>query len=453
MKGIASLEAAGTTCTAEASAADTGEIPMQAARFALVIYSKPGVEVLELAEGTPLVLGRGFPAEIQVDDPEVSRQHVRILLRAGQVELEDLGSRNGTRLQGQCIRKKAWLPGMQLEIGSTRLELVKSVRPTQDVQSMRGHVLEDPAMVELYELAARCARVDVPVLVLGETGTGKEHLAHTLHRLSARAERPLRAINCGAIPATLTERTLFGHERGAFTGADRRAPGVFQEAHGGVVFLDEVGELSAGAQTSLLRVLETGQVRRVGSSVEERVDVRVVAATHCDLAAMVERGTFRRDLYYRLNTLTLEVPPLRRRLGDLPALVESFIDAARQQWGVDVAGVDPAVLQRLGDYEWPGNIRQLRNVIERACLTAEGGVLREVKLPDPKPQEVSGRRPHAGALDQGALKERIKSYEAEIIAGALERSGGNRKSAAQSLGLPLRTFFRKLKEHELGGEG
>jgi transcriptional regulator with PAS, ATPase and Fis domain len=289
------------------------------------------------------------------------------------------------------------------------------------------------------------------VLILGETGTGKEHLATTVHAESPRRGAPFKAINCGAIPEGLTESILFGHERGAFTGADRRSKGVFDEASGGVVFLDEIGELSTPAQKVLLRVLETKKMTRVGGTTEVDADARIVAATHCDLARMVDDGTFRADLLYRLNTIVIELPPLRERLDELDPLIDLFLQDVRKEWGIEVSGIDPDAMNLLKSYPWPGNIRQLRNVIERAAIVAKDARIRPADLPhavfgDGEPVEAAEESTEAETeIPAAGLKPLIRGYEARVIATALRRTGGSRHAAAKLLRIPLRTLFRKMK--------
>jgi DNA-binding NtrC family response regulator len=230
-----------------------------------------------------------------------------------------------------------------------------------DVGPMRPNlaapVVASDNMRRLYDLVARVARTTLPVLVLGETGSGKELVAHAVHQHSPRSKGPFKALNCATIPANLLESVFFGHERGAFTGADRQAPGIFEQAQGGTVFLDEVGELSAQAQAALLRVLETRRLVRVGGNREIEVDVRVVAATHRDLSAMVRAGTFREDLMFRLDALTLRVPPLRERKEEIAPLAELFLARASEQWGTGTKRLSEDARESLEAYAWPGNVR------------------------------------------------------------------------------------------------
>jgi DNA-binding NtrC family response regulator len=294
----------------------------------------------------------------------------------------------------------------------------------------------------------RAAAANVPVLVLGETGVGKEHVAHALHRESPRRDRPFVVVNCAAIPASLLESTLFGHERGAFTGAAARAMGVFERASGGVLFLDEIGDLGSGAQIALLRAIETRRISRVGASLEIPVDVRIVTATHCDLEAMIEDGTFRQDLYYRLNGVALEVPPLRERQDEIAPLVQQFLLQATRDWGVRLREVTPDAMDHLRRCNWPGNVRQLRHAVERAALLATHETIGVADLPD---YVVADAKPLAGAIATGppildlALRQHLRRYERALIEEALRRAGGNRQAAAALLRIPLRTLFRKVR--------
>jgi transcriptional regulator with GAF, ATPase, and Fis domain len=327
-------------------------------------------------------------------------------------------------------------------------------------------------MRELLETAGRVAASRVPVVLHGETGTGKEVLARLIHEGSPRRHKRMVRVNCGAIPATLVESTLFGHEKGAFTGAVAQQKGVFEEADGGTVFLDELGELPLGAQTALLRVLETGSLSRVGSTREIAVDVRLVAATHRDLEAMVAEGTFRADLYYRLSTVTLEIPPLRERVDEIEPLLRRFVRQASEAGGHPAPVIEDEAIALLLGYRWPGNVRELRNAIERAVVVARDGLVRAADLPArvqaaraAEPPVVAAR-PSPGAGDTGPvafedppsmdvaaapsaaapeLRSRLQQVEAQAIQAAMEAAGWKRAEAARRLGMPLRTLARKIK--------
>ncbi|NOY91446.1 MAG: FHA domain-containing protein [Deltaproteobacteria bacterium] len=311
-------------------------------------------------------------------------------------------------------------------------------------------VIESAPMRELYRLVDRVAVSELPVLVIGETGSGKELVARAIHERGTRQGQPLRAVNCGALPQNLIESELFGHERGAFTGADTEHPGLFEQAHGGTLLLDEVGELSQGAQAALLRVLETRRVKRVGGVEERDVDVRVVAATHRDLHAEVARGAFRQDLLYRLDGMTLRVPPLRERVEEIVPLASRFLLEAQRNAASPVSDIDAEARHRLETHDWPGNVRELRNVIERASVLCQGNIISVVDLPErlrggSSEQQPVSQPPEADA--SAAFKERVRRYEVDLIVDALRRAGGNQTLAAKLLEMPLRTLVHKLKSY------
>jgi DNA-binding NtrC family response regulator len=306
-------------------------------------------------------------------------------------------------------------------------------------------VVKNPAMKQVMATVKRLAHSTVAVLIHGETGTGKEVIARAIHDGGPRRSQPLRCINCAAIPGMLIESVLFGHEQGAFTGADKQARGIFEQADGGTVLLDEIGELAAPAQAALLRVLETKKVTRVGGEKESEVDVRVLAATHRDLEAMALAGAFRQDLWYRLNTVTLRIPPLRERVDEIRPLAERFLKEARRQAGAEVRTIDPRALAALEGYAWPGNVRELRNVIERAVVLAEGSTI----LPGDLTDRVRGGARAAASEPEpsdepGDYREHVRRYEAELILRALHKHNGNQTEAARSLNLPLRTLVHKI---------
>ncbi|HOX46495.1 MAG TPA: sigma 54-interacting transcriptional regulator [Myxococcota bacterium] len=312
-------------------------------------------------------------------------------------------------------------------------------------------VIRSPATVEVYRVVERLARSSIPVLIFGETGTGKEMVARAIHQQSKRSAKPIRCVNCGGIPAQLVESTLFGHEKGAFTGAERQAAGVFESADGGSVLLDEIGELPPAAQAALLRVLETKRFTRVGSTKELEVDVRILAATHKDLEAMAKAGTFREDLLYRLNAMTLRLPPLRERVEEIEPLALYFLTQACQADGRKVAGIAPEALDLLRQHDWPGNVRELRNAIERAVVITRGPRLEVEDLPERvrehgrlAPQPAAEAAP-GGAPSEINLKSEMNRLEAELIRKALVRSHWDRNLAASSLGLPLRTLSHKMQ--------
>jgi two-component system, NtrC family, response regulator AtoC len=330
------------------------------------------------------------------------------------------------------------------------------VAPTTGEEGSAPLVLADN-MRRLYELAARAARTTLPVLVLGETGAGKELVARTIHERSARSDKPFKPLNCATIPANLIESVLFGHERGAFTGADKQSLGLFEQAHGGTVFLDEVGELSAPAQAALLRVLELKRIVRVGGSRELDVDVRVVAATHRDLAAMARAGQFREDLMFRLDALTLQVPPLRERRAEIRPLADAFLARARHAFAVSACGFGDDVYEALESYDWPGNVRQLKNAVERAAAVCAGDTIELEDLPAQiADAPLRDSVPPVVATPQGfrPLPERVREFEMAIIREAMDKAHGNQAQAARMLGVPRRTLANKVHAYGMveGGE-
>ncbi|HSP77637.1 MAG TPA: sigma-54 dependent transcriptional regulator, partial [Myxococcaceae bacterium] len=314
----------------------------------------------------------------------------------------------------------------------------------------------EPVRVLLRQVE-KLAPVGTTILVTGESGTGKELVARALHARSPRAAMPFVAVNCGAIPAGLLESELFGHVRGAFTDARTARRGLFSEADGGTLFLDEVGELPPPAQVKLLRVLQEGEIRPVGESRAERVDVRVIAATLRDLGRLVERGEFREDLYYRLNVVNLRVPPLRERPGDVPLLAQAFLARFNRELNREspVRGFSPEAEALLSTYAWPGNVRELENAVERAVLLAEGSLILPENLPErlwapPAPGSSPPSPPPGGPPSPEAnlsLKRAIRELEESYIRAALRRTRGNRTRAAEVLELSHRALLYKIKEY------
>jgi DNA-binding NtrC family response regulator len=307
--------------------------------------------------------------------------------------------------------------------------------------ALSGLIAQSPAMHDILDLVERVAPTDATLLIQGESGTGKEVIAKAVHHASARASRPFVAVNCGAVPETLLESELFGYMRGAFTGATVNKLGLFEEADGGTLFLDEIAEMPAALQVKLLRALQSGEVRRLGATQAATIDVRVISATNGDLAARISQGTFREDLFYRLNVIQLVLPPLRDRREDIPALAEHFLARSTSKLGRKLR-LAPDTVERLLRYPWPGNVRELENAIERATILARG----EIVEPDDLPPHVSA------GLQLGpspALPRQITLADAERahILQTLERFGRNHSGAAEALGIGRTTLWRKLKEY------
>jgi DNA-binding NtrC family response regulator len=296
---------------------------------------------------------------------------------------------------------------------------------------------------ELFAVIRRVAASSLPALIIGETGTGKELVARAIHSLSGRG--PFVPVNCAALPEQLLESELFGHTRGAFTGADRDKPGLFEAAHGGTLFLDEIGDLPRTLQPKLLRALEEGEVRRLGSSQARRVDARIVAATNRQLEAAVEEGSFREDLFWRLNVVPIRVPPLRDRPVDVPLLAQHFLDQVARGSGTSPRTIAPSAMVLMTSYGWPGNVRELRNVVERAATLGTGP---RVEVGDLPARLRDGTAAAAQMVDAFEQRLTLREVERRYILEVLRQTDGNRSRAAEILGLDRKTLYRKLQEYD-----
>ncbi len=326
------------------------------------------------------------------------------------------------------------------------------VRAARDVEEPLGLVAKSPDMQRVVDLARRLARVDAPVLITGESGVGKERIARLVHDESSRAVGPFIAVNCGAITETLLESELFGHKRGAFTGATSDRPGLFEAANRGTLLLDEIGDVSPGMQVKLLRVLQEMEIRRVGENQSRAVDVRVLAATNRDLALAIDEGTFRQDLYYRLRVVGLHVPPLRDRRDDILPLARLLLASAAARMTRKISGLTPQAADQLLRYDWPGNVRELENAMERAVALALGS---RVSLED-LPEEI--RHAFAKPVPRGGAVQPLRDVEREYILAALKLNEGNQTRTAKQLRIGSATLYRKLKSWGLirgkrGGQG
>lgn len=311
---------------------------------------------------------------------------------------------------------------------------------------MPAIVGSSPALAEALERIRRAAESDVTVVLTGESGTGKELFARALHALSARASGPFVPVNVAALPEGLVENELFGHERGAYTGAVERRAGRFEIADGGTLFLDEISELPAAAQSKFLRVVEEKQFLRVGGTVPISVDVRIVVATNRDLGALVRSGSFREDLFYRLEVFPVRLPPLRARKEDIPALARSFAESAAKQVRRKAPLFSAGALERLGEHDWPGNVRELRNVVERSIILTRGDTLRAADVVVGVPGESAAPHPSLdGPLDE-VIERWRRAGEVSRIRQALEAAGGDRSRAAEELGVPVRRLAQRIRE-------
>jgi len=303
-------------------------------------------------------------------------------------------------------------------------------------------------MRQVFDLIEQVAPRRSTVLVQGESGTGKELVAKAVHAASGRADAPFVAVNCGNIPSELLESELFGHVRGAFTGATSTKKGLFEAADGGTLFLDEVATISMEIQAKLLRVIQEREFRRLGGLENIKVDVRIIAATNIDLLANVRQGTFRDDLYYRLNVIVIKIPPLRERTEDIPLLAQHFVRKFGEENERKTFSLEPSALKVLMDYDWPGNVRELENVMERAVVLSPGNTIREDLFPKNLVQPVSEQ--HTPLAGNGiSLKERVGDYEKSIILTALEKTGWNQKKAARLLAVNATTLSEKLKRFKI----
>jgi len=332
------------------------------------------------------------------------------------------------------------------QLHQDNVQLRQQLKEKYRFENLVGH--SEP-MQEVFRLVERVADTDSTVLIYGESGTGKELVARALHFNSSRRDRPLVVVNCSAIPQDLLESELFGHEQGAFTGAIRTRIGKFEMANGGSVFLDEIGDMSLSLQAKLLRVLQEQEIERLGGSRPIRVNVRIIAATHCNLQEAIARGSFREDLYYRLNVIPIQLPPLRERAADIPLLVEHFVELFNRTKGKELQGFSQEALDALVRYPWPGNVRELEHLVERIVILKGQGMARMADLPEPyRGSTLSGPSPPQPVLpEEGAsLPEWLRLMERSLLLQALERSGWVRQEAAKLLRINRTTLVEKMKK-------
>ena len=422
--------------------AASGLEALTAARFELVLcdMKMPRMDGLELLDE---MKARGLGSTVVMMTAFGTLDHAVAALRRGAYDYISKPFKNDELLltlrkaEERCqLRARV----EQLEGQMARLQAIE--------RGDRPLIGASESMIRLKTMIAKVAAYSTTVLVTGESGTGKELVARAIHRASDRAQRTFVAINCGAIPETLLESELFGHVRGAFTDARTDKPGLFVEADGGTLLLDEVGELPPSLQVGLLRVLQESEVRPVGATRSQKVDVRVIAATHRDLGEDVSDGRFREDLYYRLNVLPLHVPPVRERPTDIPLLVDHVLASIAERMGITRTTLQPDALRILVSYPWPGNVRELENVLERAIVLSDGDVLR----PDDLPSQLNhARDPVQTVLGSGELsiKKASAFIERELIKRALEQTGGNRTRASKLLELSHRALLYKIKDYGL----
>jgi len=419
--------------------------------------------VLQFAGGalplqSAVSVGADASNQVVLDDRFVSRFHCRLVPVRGRWLVEDLDSTNGTYLDGARVSAAEIDAGARVRVGAQELRIERSGPPLR--ASLPGLVARDPALTPVLDLLRRAAPSDLPVTILGESGTGKEIAARAVHELSHRNAGPFVPVNCGAISRELAEAELFGHERGAFTGAITSAPGAFGAADGGTLFLDEIGDMPPALQGKILRLLQEQSFERVGSNETIRADVRLIAATHRDLKTLSAEGKFRADLYYRLGVFTIHLPPLRERAEDLPLLVQHFLRCFSRELGRAVEHVAPEALEQLRRYPWPGNIRELQSILKQALLKASGVVLLPAFLPEPV-TAATEPSPTTSAPAFGfdaVLPQRLgpdvrdlytethRQVDRLLLPRVLEYTRGSQHQAALLLGIARQTLRLKLRE-------
>jgi DNA-binding NtrC family response regulator len=444
---------------------------------ARLIIERAGGEPLEFALSGVASVGRGATNDVPIDDPAASRRQSIVRADDDGYLVSDLGSANGTYLNGARVLAPARLKsGDVITIGSTRLSFVAdpaaephAEEPADDATRVRedvraGAVLlgECAAMEELFHLIEKASASPLPSLLEGETGTGKELVARAIHQGSRNAKGPFLPVNCAAVPENLLESELFGHRRGAFTGATGDHEGLFEAAQGGTVFLDEIGEMPLAMQPKVLRVLQEGELTRIGEIRPRKVDFRLVAATNRNLLQEVEQGTFRDDLYYRISAFPISIPSLRERRDDIPMLVETFLASAARRQGKRVGPVHAAALEALVAFDWPGNVRELQNEVQRAVALAASGEEIGLEHLSPKitgaraggddtadPRGAADAAPGGARAGAGSLREARNAFEARFITEVLAQQGGSVQRAARVLGLTRAGLYKKIKEYGL----
>jgi transcriptional regulator with GAF, ATPase, and Fis domain len=401
----------------------------------LVVLRGPDRSRALRLEREEVTIGSAPTADLQLSDSAVSRSHFTLRQTPEGYLATDLGSTNGTFVDGRRIREVYLRLGDKIELGRTRLRLEVARSPVElqlsEADSFGRFRGRSVAVRRMFSLLEKVAPQELGVLLLGETGTGKDTLAEALHDAGPRRGGPLVVVDCGAIAAGVIESELFGHEKGAFTGAAQARLGAFREAHGGTLFLDEIGELPRDLQPKLLRVIDKGEVRPLGAAAVERVDVRIIAATNRDLRREVNRGLFREDLFYRLGVVTITIPPLRERPEDIPLLATHFW---RAFWNDPDAELPEEFLPTLLGYGWPGNVRELRNRVERAAVL-DGRL------------EISGQERSSGDLFSVAKEAAVDRFERSFLSSLLQRTGWNIAEAARRADMDRTHLTKLLRKH------
>jgi len=433
-----------------------GEVVLKTRRFTT---QDPGAKIVCLdgpcagatldLQDEPVVIGSSATCDLVLSDPRVSRRHLRATYVGRAVDLVDLDSKNGSYHGGERFVRTQLPFGAEFHVGASLFKILPAERtldPAQAETSCFGQLVGGSAdMRKLFTMIEQVAATDVSVLIEGETGVGKELVAEEIHRRSDRRNKPFVVFDCGAIPSELIESALFGHVRGAFTGATCDRDGLFADADGGTVFLDEIGELRLDLQPSLLRVLDRGTVRRVGESQFRHVDVRIVAATHRSLAVMIEQDQFREDLYYRLAVVRLAVPPLRDRPEDVEELARHFLLRS----GRPDLRLDEELLARLRDHAWPGNVRELRNLIERGVALARDGVLHVDQIGRAPAKRAAAVRVGPRLAFRDAKAAAVESFERAYLSDLMNEYD-SLTAAASAADMDRKHLRVLLKRHGIG---
>jgi DNA-binding NtrC family response regulator len=435
--------------TLEFPVVGSGGEAIRRARVRLVVESSPWAGRAFRFERGVVRIGTDPGNDLALTDKYVSAHHAELQVGERGILLRDVGSKNGTWLGEHRIREALVAPGARIGVGRSllRLEADGTSEVTLAAPRVGDIAGESVAIREWLAQLERYATADETVLIEGETGVGKDLFARTLHKLSARRDGPFEVFDCGAASPSLIEAEIFGHTRGAFTDAKEARPGAVERAHGGTLFIDELGELPLDLQPKLLRVLEERCVRRLGDGREIPVDVRVVCATNSDLASMVRRRAFRPDLYYRLNVLRLEIPALRHRKEDIPLIAGAIL--ARRDPPAGRCALDPTALSILAAHDWPGNVRELKNVLHRAAVMANGLIGREDLALGCGEPGVAPRAGSAGLPYREAKRRAVEDFERAYAAELLERHRGNVARAAEAAGIPRQTLHRLKSKHRI----
>jgi DNA-binding NtrC family response regulator len=396
----------------------------------------------------PIVVGRNEHAGVVLDDSEVSGVHCELRAITEGIAVRDLGSTNGTFCQGVRIRDAVITTNAELIIGGTRLQITPSghkQRVELGYSDRFGSIVgASPKMRRVFSVLEKVASTPLSVLVLGETGTGKEGVARAIHDASNRKTGPFVVVDCGSIPQTLAESILFGHEKGSFTGANERRMGALAEAHGGTLFLDELGELPIDLQPKLLRALSERQVKRIGGTTFDSIDVRVIAATRRDLSTEMNAGRFRSDLFFRIAQVRIELPPLRERLPDLPMLIEDICTRVHQPWAARI--VQDWIERRMGAHDWPGNVRELVNVVSVAATLAQTPDAIDDVLLLARDEQQSTQSTQPATAFSDAKRQAIEVFERSYFTELSRRAKGNVSEMARQSGMErhhVRAYLRK----------